>query len=76
MDKNIIPDVITLMFVNAGITDNTDLMRVYILGCEIAHTDHTIESIKKTSAYIGCHYDIPFTDEFLQRLLDKKKEFI
>jgi hypothetical protein len=73
----LVSDVITLMFAQElGVTDNTDLIRANILGMEIERNDHTIESIKKTSAYMGCHYDIPFNDDFLQSLLDKKKELI
>jgi len=72
--STLVADVITIMFHQAGVTDNVDLMRAQILGLEIQSKDHTIESIKQTSAYRGCHYDIPFSDEFLQTLLDKKKE--
>jgi hypothetical protein len=77
MKPLLISSVITLMFVqDLNITDNTDLMRANILAMEIESNEHTIESIKKTSAYKGCHYDIPFNDEFLQSLLDKRKELI
>ena len=51
-------------------------MRANILAIEIENYEHTIESIKKTSAYLGCHYDIPFSDEFLQSLFNKKAELI
>ena len=69
--------VLTLMFVqDLNVTDNTDLMRANILAMEIESNDHTIKSIKETSAYKGCHYDISFDDTFLQSLLDKKKELI
>ena len=77
MESLLISNVITLMFVqDLGVTDNTDLMRANILAMEIESHEHTIESIKKTSAYLGCHYDIPFTNEFLQSILNKKKELI
>lgn len=66
-----IAEVITLMFANAGVSDSVDLMRAHILGMEIERVDHTVDSIKSTSAYLGCHYDIPFNDIFLQSLLDK-----
>ena len=73
----LISNVITLMFAqDLGVIDNTDLIRANILAMEIESNEHTIESIKKTSAYLGCHYDIPFNDEFLQSILDKKKELV
>lgn len=75
MTNDLITSVLTLMFhTDLKITDNTDLMRANILAIEIAYTNHTIESIKNTSAYMGCHYDIPFDDEFLKSLFDKKAE--
>lgn len=77
MKPLLISSVITLMFVqDLNIIDNTDLMRVNILSMEIENNNHTIESIKDTSAYKGCHYDVSFDDNFLQSLLDKKKELI
>ncbi len=73
--RKAIPNVITIMFhQDLGITDNTDLMRCQILGFELESTEHTIESIKQTSAYKGCHYDVPFNDEFLQKLINKAIE--
>lgn len=75
--STIISSVLTLMFAqNLGVTDNTDLIRANILAMEIADREHTIESIKETSAYKGCHYDIPFNDDFLQSLFDKKTELL
>ena len=77
MKPLLISSVLTLMFAQElNITDNTDVMRANILAMEIESNDHTIESIKKTSAYMGCHYNIPFNDEFLQSLLNKKKDLI
>ena len=77
MKPLLISNVITLMFVqDLKITDNTDLMRANILAMEIESNKHTIESIKETSAYKGCHYDIPFDDVFLKSILDKKTELI
>ena len=73
--KNVVASVVTLMFTqDLGITDNTDLMRCHILGLELERSEHTIESIKETSAYKGCHYDVPFNDDYLQKLLDKAVE--
>ena len=73
----LISSVLTLMFAqDLNITDNTDLMRANILAMEIESNEHTIESIKETSAYKGCHYDIPFDDVFLQSLFDKKADLI
>jgi len=73
--KNQVANVITLMFMNnLGVKDNTDLMRCHILGLELERIEHTIDTIKETSAYKGCHYDIPFNDEFLQELLNKAIE--
>lgn len=72
-----ISEVITLMFAqDLGVKDNVDLMRCSILAMEIERVDHTIESIKETSAYRGCHYDVPFNDVFLKSILDKKIELI
>ena len=69
--------VITLMFAQElGITDNIDLIRANILGMEIEAKEHTLESIKTTSAYMGCHYDIPFSDEFLQKILGKRQQLL
>lgn len=77
MKTGLISSVLTIMFAqDLGITDNTDLMRANILAMEIENNEHTIDSIKETSAYRGCHYDIPFNEEFLQSLLDKKQELI
>jgi len=76
MKKGLISNVITIMFAQNGVKDNTDLMRCNILAMEIERNEHTFESIKKTSAYLGCNYDVPMTDKFLQSLLDKKQELI
>jgi hypothetical protein len=77
MKPLLISSVLTLMFAqDLSITDNADLMRANILALEIESNEHTIESVKETSAYKSCHYDISFNDEFLQSLLDKKKELI
>ena len=76
MKTGLISNVITLLFAQAGVKDNTDLMRCNILAMEIERNEHTINSIKQTSAYLGCNYDVPMTDEFLQSLLDKKQELI
>lgn len=76
-NKTMISSIITLMFAqDLGVTDNVDLMRANILAMEIESHNHTIESIKETSAYKGCHYDIPFNDVFLQSILDKKQELL
>ena len=77
MKSGLISNVLTIMFAqDLGVTDNVDLMRANILAMEIERNEHTIESIKGTSAYLGCHYDIPFNDDFLQSLLGKKQELI
>lgn len=76
MKTGLISDVITLIFAQADVKDNTDLVRCNILAMEIERNNHTIESIKKTSEYLGCNYDVPMSDEFLQSLLDKKQELI
>lgn len=77
MKPLVISSVITIMFAqDLGVTDNVDLIRANILAMEIESHDHTIESIKQTSAYLGCHYDIPFNDVFLQSILDKKQELL
>lgn len=76
MKNKLISNIITLMFIKKGVKDNIDLIRCNILAMEIERNNHTIESIKKTSAYLGCNYDIPMSGEFLQSLLDKKQELI
>lgn len=76
MKTDLVSNVITLMFAQAGVEDNMDLMRCNILAMEIARNEHTVESIKKTSAYLGCNNDVPTSDEFLQSLLNKKEEII
>ena len=77
MKPLLISSVLTIIFAqDLGETDNVNLMRANILAIEIENYEHTIESIKKTSAYLGCHYDIPFSDEFLQSLFNKKAELI
>lgn len=77
MQPGLISSVLTTMFVqDLGITGNINLMRCNILAMEIEGKEHTIESVKTTSAYLGCHYDVPFDDAFLQTLLDKKQELI
>lgn len=76
MKNKLISNIITLMFAEAGVKDNIDLIRCNILAMEIERNNHTIKSIKKTSAYLGCNYDVPMSDEFLQSLLDKKQELI
>ena len=73
MSKYPIASVLTLMFMTElGVTDNIDLMRCNILAMEIERVEHTIDSIKETSAYKGCIYDVYFDDSFLQSLLDRK----
>lgn len=76
MKKELISNVLTIMFSQLGVRDNTKLMRCSILAMEIESNNHTLESIKQTSAYLGVNYDVPISDEFLQSLLDKKKELI
>lgn len=71
-----IAEVLVLMFhINLRIKDNTDLMRCHILGMKIETLvkDHepTKEEIKETAEYKGCHYDVPFSDDFLQELIDR-----
>ena len=74
MKTGLISNVITLMFAQAGVEDNTDLVRCNILAMEIERNTHTIDTIKQTSSYLGCNYDVPMTDGFLQSLLNKKVE--
>ncbi len=77
MEKNnkLISPVLTLMFNEIGVTDNADLMRCNIFAIEIEVRMRTkvptIAELKETSAYNGVHYDVPFTDEFLQKLINK-----
>jgi hypothetical protein len=76
MKTSLISDVITLMFFQAGITDDVDLMRCNILAMEMAQNEHNVESIKKTSAYLGCNNNVPMPDEFLQKLFNKKEQIL
>ncbi len=57
-----------------GITDNSDAMRVEMLAMTIANEKHTIKSLKKTSGYLSTINDINFTDEYLQKLIEKHGE--
>ena len=72
------PNILTWVFFGSqGITDNTDLMRCNILCMEICRQDKnaTLKSIKDSSAYKGCIYDIPdklITDEKIQEIIDWK----
>ena len=77
MKPLLISSVLTIMFAqDLGVTDNADFMRANVLAMEIESNTHTMQSIKETSAYKCCHYDISFDDTFLQSLLDKKRELI
>ena len=55
-----------------GITDNSDMMRVEMLAMAIANEEHTVESLKKTSGYISTTNDINFSDEYLQKLIERQ----
>lgn len=55
-----------------GITDNSDAMRVEMLAMTIANEKHTIESLKKTSGYLSTINDINFSDEYLQKLIERQ----
>ena len=72
MKPGLVADVLTTMFHQD--LRGYRLMRANMLALEIERNDHTLESIKQTSAYLGCKYDIDLNDNFLQSLLDKKKE--
>jgi len=54
------------------LNDLSDVMRLQPLAWEIDRTDHTVESLKKTSAFLCAFSDFNLTDEFLQRLIDDK----
>lgn len=54
--------------------DLSDIMRLQMLAWEIDRTEHTVESLKKTSQFLCAFSNFNLTDEFLQQVLDKRKE--
>lgn len=57
-----------------GVTDMADCMRIEMLAMSIDGSNHTLESLKKTSGYLCTVNDFSFTDEYLQDLLDWSKK--
>ena len=57
-----------------NVNDMSDYMRVNMLAMEIAHNEHTVDSLKKSSGFLSTTYDFNFTDEYLQKLIDFKSE--
>jgi len=76
-DTSLIAAVIALHFINeCHITDKINIMRVHILAREIASKEHTLDTLKNTSAYLECNYDVPVSDKLLQEYLDAKEQLI
>lgn len=62
-----------VFFASQGITDNTDLMRTSMLCMDICEPGATVESVKNSTGYRSCLYDIPdrfLTDEKIQEMID------
>ena len=53
-----------------GVTDMADGMRIEMLAMAVEGSDHTVDSLKKTSGYLSTINDFTFTDTYLQELLD------
>ena len=53
-----------------GVTDMADSMRIDMLAMAVEGSDHTVDSLKKTSGYLSTINDFTFTDTYLQELLD------
>ena len=56
------------------LTDVSDVMRLQPLAWEIDGNEHTVESLKKTSAFRCAFTNFNLTDEFLQKLIDEKEK--
>ena len=56
-----------------GCIDMSDAMRLDMLGMEIDSKQHTIESLKKTSAFNCAFMNFNLTDEYLTDLLNFQK---
>jgi hypothetical protein len=52
-----------------GCIDMSDAMRLDMLGMEIDSKQHTIDSLKKTSAFSCAYMNFNLTDEYLIELL-------
>ena len=49
--------------------DMSDAMRLDMLGMEINYQDHTVESLKQTSAFSCAFMNFNLTDDYLTELL-------
>ncbi len=56
-----------------GCVDMSDAMRLDMLGMEIDSKPHTIDSLKKTSAFSCAFMNFNLTDEYLTDLLTFQK---
>jgi hypothetical protein len=62
-----------VFFISKGIKDNTDLMRASMLCMAVCQDGATLESVKDSSGYKSCLYDIPdcfLTDEYITEMLE------
>lgn len=62
-----------VFFVSKGLTDNTDLMRASMFCMEASKEGATVESVKESSGYKSCLYDLPdewLTDEYITSMLE------
>ena len=74
-----IPHVCVLDFSRMGLRDNTDLMRIQIMGFDIqriAENDIknlTVDNIKKTSGFLSTVNNVNVSDEYLEELTGRIK---
>lgn len=62
-----------VFFASQGITDNINLMRCQMLCLAVCTPGATLESVKDSTGYRSCLYDIPdrfLTDEKIQEMID------
>lgn len=67
--------ILWVFFASQGITDNSDLMRCEMLSLAVCTPGATIASVKDSTGYRSCLYDIPnrfLTDEKIQEMIDWK----
>lgn len=75
----VLPSVITLHFANAGITDNTDLMRCNLFGFAVARFIEKYDKFESADAYTLPEYHaLPFVIDFdaMNEITDKVNSFI
>lgn len=73
--KKSVEVLLWVFFVSQGLKDDCDLMRAQLLLLEIERQGElaTVESIKKSSGYLSCIHDIPYSlidDVKIQEMID------